>query len=169
MYWMPKMHKKPIGARFIVASKHCSTKPLTNVVSRVFKVLYQQVESFHKKSFFYSNYNKFWVVENSFPIIEKLNKINTRKKAKSISTFDFSTLYTTLPHHLLIKVLTEIIEFVFKGSIRNKIGFSQFSIYWTSKGTDKRFFTKQSLIYVVTFLIQNCYFQLSRYMSLPLL
>ena len=169
MYWMPKMHKKPIGARFIVASKHCSTKPLTNVVSRVFKVLYQQVESFHKKSFFYSNYNKFWVVENSFPIIEKLNKINTRKKAKSISTFDFSTLYTTLPHHLLIKVLTEIIEFVFKGSIRNKIGFSQFSIYWTSKGTDKRFFTKQSLIYVVTFLIQNCYFTVGNLVFLQLI
>ena len=26
MYWIPKMHKNPIGARFIVASKSCSTK-----------------------------------------------------------------------------------------------------------------------------------------------
>ena len=28
MYWLPKMHKTSIDARFIVASKSCSTKPL---------------------------------------------------------------------------------------------------------------------------------------------
>ena len=27
MYWLPKMHKTSIGARFIIASKNCSTKP----------------------------------------------------------------------------------------------------------------------------------------------
>ena len=26
MYWIPKMHKDPPGARFIIASKQCSTK-----------------------------------------------------------------------------------------------------------------------------------------------
>ena len=28
MYWFPKMHKTPIGARFIVASQNCSTKAI---------------------------------------------------------------------------------------------------------------------------------------------
>ena len=28
IYWLPKMDKLPIGARFIAASKNCSTKPL---------------------------------------------------------------------------------------------------------------------------------------------
>ena len=158
MYWIPKMHKAPIGSRFIVASKDCCNKPLTKVVSRVFKMIFKHVESFHKRSLFYTNYNKFWVVENSFPIIEKLNIINTRKKAKNISTFDFSTLYTTLPHNLLIQVLTEIINFVFKGNTKTKIGFSEFSTYWTSKGKDKRFFTKSSLADAINFLIKNCFF-----------
>ena len=158
MYWIPKMHKAPIGSRFIVASKDCCNKPLTKVVSRVFKMIFKHVESFHKRSLFYTNYNKFWVVENSFPIIEKLNIINTRKKAKNISTFDFSTLYTTLPHNLLIQVLTEIINFVFKGNTKTKIGFSDFSTYWTSKGKDKRFFTKSSLVVAINFLIKNCFF-----------
>ena len=39
-------------------------------------------------------------------IYRKLNKINTKKKAKSISTFDFTTLHSTIPHNLLIKVLS---------------------------------------------------------------
>ena len=28
MYWLPKMQKAPIGARFIAALKNCCTKPL---------------------------------------------------------------------------------------------------------------------------------------------
>ena len=98
MYWMPKLHKNPIGSRFIIASKKCSTKPLSTVISRVFKMIFAHVESFHKKSHFYSSFKKFWVVQNSFPVLKKLDQINMKKNAKSLYTFDFSTLYTTIPH-----------------------------------------------------------------------
>ena len=114
MYWIPKMHKSPIGSRFIIASKKCSNKPLSEAVSNIFKMIFAHVRSFNNKSRFYSGFNKFWVVENSFPVIEKLNHINVKNNAKSISTFDFSTLYTKLPHKLLIEVLGNIIDFVFK-------------------------------------------------------
>ena len=67
-------------------------------------MIFNFVESFHNKSFFYSGYKKFWVVQNYFPIATKLNKINVKEKAKSISTFDFSTLYTTIPHKLLLNI-----------------------------------------------------------------
>ena len=53
-------------------------------------------------------FKNFWVVENSFPIATKLNIINTKKKGKSISNSEFTTLYTTIPHNLLIKVLSEV-------------------------------------------------------------
>ena len=121
-------------------------------------MIFAHVENFHNKSKFYSNYKKFWVVQNSFPIIDKLKRVNARKNAKSIATFDFSTLYTTIPHDLLTTVLSEIIKFVFKSSIRKRIGFSPSSIYWTSKGAEKRYFTQQSLIDTVTYLIKECYF-----------
>ena len=158
MHWIPKMHKDPIGCRFIIASKDCSTKPLTQAVSKVFKMIFNTVESFHNKSLFYSRINKFWVVQNSFPVLDKLNRINCKMKAKSISTFDFSTLYTKIPHDLLIEVLNDIIDFVFKGSVRNRIGFSSKSVYWTTKGVEKRFFTKDSLKATVEHLITKCYF-----------
>ena len=160
MYWIPKLHKTPIGSRFIVASRKCATKPITEVVSRIFKMIFAHIESFHNKSLFYSNYKKFWVVQNSFPIINKLDKINSKRNAKNISTFDFSTLYTTLPHNLLTQVLNELIGFVFKSSIRNKIGFSESSVYWTSKGVSNRFFTQQTLKDTVSYLIQKCYFSI---------
>ena len=46
---------------------------------------------------------------------EKLEIINTRKRARSISTYDFSTLYTKIPHRDLIKELNKIIDLVFEG------------------------------------------------------
>ena len=79
MYWLPKMHKQPTGKRFIIASKTCSTKQIFKAVSHVFRLIYNQVENFHVKAKFLSNYNKFWVLQNSDPILDILNRINKNK------------------------------------------------------------------------------------------
>ena len=128
MYWLPKMHKTPVGNRFIVASFYCSTNPPSDTISQIFIMVFNTVESFHNKSFFYSGCKKFWVVQNYFPIGTKLNKINVKKKAKSISTFDFSTLHTTILHKRLLKVLSEIINFVFTKSENALASLKQLSI-----------------------------------------
>ena len=38
-----------------------------------------------------------------------------------MSTFDFSTLHTTIPHDKLLAVLNSIIEFAFRVDTRDKI------------------------------------------------
>ena len=135
------MHKIPIDARFIVTSKNCSTKSLSDVISKGFKMIFNHVESFHRKTLFYKCFKKFWVVENLFPVVTKLIKINTKKKAKSISTFDITALYTTIPHNLLIEVLSEVRNFVSQAKPRGRIGFSKTSIHWTLKGCGQRYLT----------------------------
>ena len=45
-----------------------------------------------------------------------IKSLSNRGKGTSISYFDFSTLYTTIPHDKLMKVLFEIVDFCFKGS-----------------------------------------------------
>ena len=92
MYWLPKIHQAPVGVRCILALCYCSTNILSDTISEIFIIVFNTVELFHNKSFFYSGCKKFWVAQNSFLIGTKLNKINVKKKAKSISTFDFSTL-----------------------------------------------------------------------------
>ena len=50
----------------------------------------------------------FWAITNSGEI---LNKLKSRGYlASGLSTYDFSTLYTTLPHNLIKEKLTELIE-----------------------------------------------------------
>ena len=133
MYWIPKMHYTPSRARFIVSSAKCSTKPISRLVSNAFKLIFNQIQNFHAESKFYKNYNRFWVINNSKPLIERLDVINTRKKAKDISTFDFSTLYTKLPHRDLIKVLNSHIDFVFDGGTSKYLGYSDNKVFWKNK------------------------------------
>jgi len=159
MYWMPKMHKSPVGTRFIIASKHCSSKPISKSVSNAFNLISKQVENFHKKSKFLSNYNKFWVLKNADPIIKAINKINGKKRAKNIDTYDFSTLYTKIPHHILIQRLSAIINFVYKGGDKNCIRLSSNgTAFWGKKAKGCVGFTKTSLLITIKYLIQNCYF-----------
>ena len=66
--------------RFVIVSKNCSTKLLSGGIFKIFKMLSKHVGNFRNKSTFYSIHEFFWVVENSFPIIEILNFINTEYK-----------------------------------------------------------------------------------------
>ena len=51
MYWFPKISKTSIGARFITASKNCSTKLLSGVTSKNFRMIFKHVKYFHCKKF----------------------------------------------------------------------------------------------------------------------
>ena len=59
-----------------------------------------------------SSKNLFWSIKNSGEILDKLK---TRDfNATSMSTYDFSTLYTTLPHNLIKDKPIDLIERTFQ-------------------------------------------------------
>ena len=157
-YWMPKMHKSPIGARFIIASKKCAVKPLSKNITAAFKLLYKSVEKYHSKSKTYSGINSFWVIQNNKPVIDTLNKLSNRKAAKSVSTYDFSTLYTNIPHDKLIKTLSSVIDFAFKGRTQGKISITSYGIANWCNSSKYFVFDIKSLKKAVEYVINNCYF-----------
>ena len=61
-----------------------------------------------------------------------MNKLNSRSKAISISTFDFFTLYSNSPHDKLKLVIGELINFCFNGGDKEFIGIIKY-------GGDKEF------------------------------
>ena len=91
-------------------------------------------------------------------MLATLNKINAKKSAKCISCFDFSTLYTNIPHDKLLERLNNLVDFAFKGGNRNNICFNyNGTAYWGRKAK-KKCFTKNSLKVALQHLISNCYF-----------
>ena len=71
-----------------------------------------------KKKYF-SGAKTFWVIQNNSLHLECISEISKRKNAKQINTFDFSTLYTKIPHEKLRNILYKVVDFVFKGGTRD--------------------------------------------------
>ena len=59
----------------------------------------------------------FWSIKHSGEVRSKLPR---SFRATSLSTYDFSTLYTTLPHNLIKEKLVDLIERAFKKFYKNE-------------------------------------------------
>ena len=84
------------------------SKLLTTCLTTIKKHVIKYCENVYKRS----GKNLFWSIINS---CEVLNKLKSRGfRASSLSTYDFSTLYTTLPHNLIKDKLVDLIERAFE-------------------------------------------------------
>ena len=77
----------------------------------------------------------------------------------SVRTFDFSTLYTKIPHNLLKEALFEIVDFVFKGGISNGVYVTKNGAIWRKPSRDFQMYSKLSIKTLLEFIIDNAYFQ----------
>ena len=83
--------------------------PLTNVFDPVIVIeTYISYETVYSRS----GINHMWILKNSKDLLDKL-KSRSFSQVSSIKTFDFSTLYTTLPHDKLKTRLKETIHKAF--------------------------------------------------------
>ena len=79
--------------------------------------------------------NLFWSIKNSGEVLNKLKSRGFR--ATSLSTYDFSTLYTTLPHHLIKEKLINLIEWTFKREGSPHIACNERQAFFTSEDTKR--------------------------------
>ena len=86
--------------------------------------------------------NCFWIVNNSRQVLHTLKKINNTNVAIQFDSFDFSTLYTNIPHDLLLARLESLIKQAYK-------------TYWADTTEIDR--ASISLLYHIRFLIDNIY------------
>ena len=100
--------KIPYKARFIANSSSCTitefSKLLTSCLTAVKKYGIKYCEKVYERS----SKNLFWSIENSGEILDKLKARDFN--ATSLSTYNVSTLYTTLPHNLIKEKLIDLIE-----------------------------------------------------------
>ena len=108
MYWLPKLHKTPYKARFIANSSSCTTTELSKLLTSCLTAVKNHVIRYCEKVYERSGKNLFWSIKNSGEVLNKLKSRGFR--ATSLSTYDFSTLYTTLPHNLIKGKLINLIE-----------------------------------------------------------
>ena len=111
-YWLPKLHKRLYKARFIANSSSCTTTSLSKELTSCLTAIKNHWIKYCEKTYEREGINYFWSIKNSSEI---LNKLKTKGiQASTISTYDFSTLYTTLPHNLIRNQLIDLIENTFR-------------------------------------------------------
>ena len=98
----------------------------------------------------------FWSIENSGEVLNKLKSRGFR--ATSLSTYDFSTLYTTLPHNLIKEKLINLIEWTFKRECSPYIACNERQAFFTSEDTKRyKLWSCQNVCESLIYLLDNIY------------
>ena len=101
LYWLPKLLKRPYKSRFIANSSACTTTELSILLTSCLTAIKNHVIKYCTTVY----------ERNGKKLFCKLKSRGFL--ASGLSTYDFSTLYTTLPHNLIKEKLTELIEQTF--------------------------------------------------------
>ena len=139
MYVIPKFHKNPTKFRFITSSVNCITKDISILLNLILNELYNRVELESESS---------WIIRNNKRVLESLEECNTNPGLPGnhmITSFDFSTLYTALPHGDLIRCLVALYSKYFTGDVGIKFKSKKLNI------------SKVDFVDILKFCIRNSY------------
>ena len=100
--------------------------------------------------------NLFWSIKNSGEVLNKLKCKGFR--ASSLSTYDFSTLYTTLPHNLIKDKVIDLIQRTFtrKGSLYLACN-EKHAFFTSEEHTNHNLWSCQKVCEALTYLLDNIF------------
>ena len=102
--------------------------------------------------------NPMWIIKNSFSVHKIIASFNKKKNCKNIKTYDFSTLYTSIPHKKLLDKLKWVINKAFLSSNKKFISVYNSSASWTdSPRKNTRHLNSKEVIQLIKWLIDNTF------------
>ena len=120
LYWIPKLHKSPHKHRFIAGSSKCSIKNLSCLLTKLQSTIKDGLMRYCNTKTSHNGVNNMWILKNSASLLSSLDQLDVRT-AMSVQTFDFSTLYSSIPHDLLKSRISNLVHNAFRkkdGSVR---------------------------------------------------
>ena len=105
-----------------------------------------------------------WILKNSTSLLSSLDQLDVRT-ATSVQTFDFSTLYTSIPHDLLKTRISNLVHNAFRkkdGNVRyTHIKVTRAKGYFTHdiNGGGDNMYTADNFCKMIEFLIDNIFVQ----------
>ena len=156
LYMTAKMHKNPVSSRFITSGKACTLSELSEKVGFCLKTLLKCAKKYSSyDSKYHSHMKNYFIIDNNADVIKFLSHSNKLKsKHKSLATYDFKTLYTSIPHNLLKDKMKSFVERIFKRKGKKYVVPKKNGGYLTNK---KSGFSIKELIECINFIIDNSY------------
>ena len=148
------MHKNPIGSRFIAGSKFCSIKLLSKNFSKALKLILNHMKLYSKVVFERAQLNQYWILENSLEFLESIKD----KNVNHMETYDFSTLYTALPHEDIKVKFSGIFNKVYKREAKPYINVGYSKTYFSaSKNRNGCSYSLVDMVEILDFILDNIY------------
>ena len=123
---------------FIAGSSKCTTKQFSSLLTKILTVIKTGLEKYCSIKTSHTGVNNMWILKNSTSLLSSLSHLGVHR-ATSIQTFDFSTLYTSIPYDLLKSCMNSIINNAFK----YKTGTTRYT--HIKVGRNKSYFTSDPL------------------------
>ena len=134
------------------------------MLTKILTVIKTGLEKYCSMKTRHTAVNNMWIFKNSTNLLSSLGHLGVRK-ATPIQTFDFSTLYTSIPHDLLKSRMNNITNNAFKhknGATRyTHIKVGRNKSYYTNdplNGDNK--YTDSDICKMIEFLVDNIYVKL---------
>ena len=100
------LHKNPYGDHFIVASAFCTTKSLSKLLTHCLQLILKHYKKYCKGIERRTGVNCFCVI-NTTEVTYTLDKL---RHARALDNFDFTALYTNIPHSQLKTRMEKLIK-----------------------------------------------------------
>ena len=103
----------------------------------------------------------YWLIKNSDEVSEVVSEVNQRGQVSSIKTYDFSTLYTNLPHKELKERITRLVKESFEGLGKKYISVDRhYNAIWTkNKRRSWLLLSCEDVEAMLHFLLDNVFIQ----------
>ena len=151
LYWLPKLHKRPYKARFIANSSSCTITVLSKLLTLCLTAVKKHWIRYYDTVYERYGINYFWSIKNFNDVLNKFKSKNFQ--ASKLSTYDFSTLYTTFPHHLIKDKLIDLINRKFIRLATKNVLFSLLMyIIITIYGRDKKSVIPLFIFWIIFFI-----------------
>jgi predicted GIY-YIG superfamily endonuclease len=163
LYGLPKLHKNPPKYRFIAAANNSTSKPFAQLLHQILTHCKDHFYNFCKVIESRTGKKMYISIENSEQVLQHIRC--QRKKIESAAAYDFSTLYTKLPHHIVEKNLHQLVDKLFntKGythiaiDTNNKFHRSHYCFPFSKKVENYTYFSKEDVKDLITTVIEETY------------
>lgn len=153
IYGLPKFHKSPIKFRFITGAYNSSVKPLSHILLKILKLFKEHFSNYCKSIHRNSGNKVYWTIQNSSEVdIKKANKDNSI----NIYTADFSNLFTSLPHDIVLRQMYKLADICFKNAQADKIEIGYKKCYYTNSPRNE-YIEKSQVYFLIRYILENSF------------
>jgi hypothetical protein len=163
LYYLPKLHKPTPKARFIAASFDVMTTPLARVINCCLALIKKELKILDDQYFFQHGIKRCWFVDSAKEVTTWLRTLDRPADVseRCITTYDFSTMYTTLELDAIVKSVRYATNEAFGEGHKHMIfnGLTKPCTWLDTDATENsaNCFTANDITNMVSVLVKNTY------------